>query len=69
MNHYLPFDVCRCNGTDQPVCIGCRRKEPGHPDRQAYMFPPASMNLCAHKIPLENINDSNNKQESCKEIP
>lgn len=43
----LPYDIARCHDTamrPQPSqriqCNTCRRREPGHPTRQAYMAPP-----------------------------
>ena len=60
----LPYDYSRCVGQtdwqtkspDQPeqmnkVCNDCRRREPGHPDRQVYLKPNFDrFGRCDHKI-------------------
>jgi len=60
----LPFDVARCAGVgfpDESVpggidwregCEDCRRREPGHPERQVHMTPPAIIVFeCESRIP------------------
>lgn len=59
----LPFDVARCKGSGSEEngewywregCEDCRRREPGHPERQVYMSPPAIIAFeCEYRIPAE----------------
>lgn len=60
----LPYDVSRCAGLTnwrekpsgtpdklQPQCNDCRRREPGHPDRQVYLAPHLDeLMQCIHRI-------------------
>lgn len=59
----LPFDIARCAGISFPDatvpggidwregCEDCRRREPGHPERQAHMSPPEIITFeCAYRI-------------------
>jgi len=46
----LPYDIARCKGTQHPLCQACRRREPGHPERQPYMAPPIEHGYCVHRI-------------------
>ena len=59
----LPFDIARCAGVGfedeggdgwiwREGCEDCRRREPGHPERQAHMSPPEVIAFeCAFRIP------------------
>jgi len=50
----LLYDTERCVGLDMPVCKDCRRKEAGHPTRQAMIAPRAWRDYCEDKIkPIE----------------
>ncbi len=35
----LPYDIARCSGTPNLICMQCRRREPGSPERQVYIAP------------------------------
>lgn len=47
----LPYDIARCNGANHQLCQACRRREPGHPERQWQVAPAIDGDLCLHFIP------------------
>jgi hypothetical protein len=61
----LPYDIARCagvgyeaEGTDgwywREGCADCRRREPGHPERQWMMTPPVVIAVeCEYRIARE----------------
>lgn len=59
----LPYDTSRCNGSGSEEngewywregCADCRRREPGNPERQLYMSPPAIIVFeCEYRIAPE----------------
>jgi hypothetical protein len=55
MTNNLPYDKARCHGIDRaPICSDCRRKEPGDPVRQVYVYPPVCWRDCEFYIgPVE----------------
>ena len=48
----LPYDYARCAGfEDNPVCVDCRRREPGRSVYQSYLVPEdAPVDKCGSKI-------------------
>ena len=47
----LPYDIARCASPVQPVCIGCRRRDPGRDAWQTYIAPsPSRPDQCDYYI-------------------
>lgn len=48
---WLPYDVARCHGEDNPQCLDClRRLAPGNPHRQSYLIGVIVDGKCGSRI-------------------